>query len=75
MTKEEFLSNVTGTHEIPVAPRDTMEKIIIQYSDVPNYEYYAVINGVLVDVSGYEWNDFDEFIEATVEEYKKTRRD
>lgn len=73
MTKEEFLSNVTGTHEIPVAPRDTMEKIIIQYSDVPNYEWYAIVNGKLVDVSEHQWNDFDEFIEAVIEEYKKTR--
>lgn len=73
MTKEEFLSNVTGTHEIPVAPRDTMEKIIIQYSDVPNYEWYAIVNSKLVDVSEHQWNDFDEFIEAVIEEYKKTR--
>lgn len=44
---------------------------VIQYSDHPNYEYYAIVNGVLVDVSGYDWSGFDDFVEAAIEEFHK----
>lgn len=63
MKKSEFIKVASGRYEV--------DGYVIQYSDVPNYEYYAVVNGVLVDVSGYEWEDFDGFVEAVIEEYQK----
>ena len=67
MKKSEFLSEflkvANGKYEV--------DGYTIQYSDQPNYEWYAVVNGELVDVSGYEWKDFDEFIDAVIEEYQK----
>lgn len=63
MKKSEFIKVASGRYEV--------DGYVIQYSDVPNYEYYAVVNGVLVDVSRYEWEDFDGFVEAVIEEYQK----
>ena len=63
MEKVDFLKMANGKYEV--------DGHVIQYSDVPNYEYYAVVNGVLVDVSEYEWSDFDGFVEAVIEEYQK----
>ena len=63
MRKVDFLKVANRKYEI--------DGYTIQYSDVPNYEYYAVVNGVLVDVSEYEWSDFDGFVEAVIEEYQK----
>ena len=62
MKKAEFLKVANGKYEV--------DGYTIQYSDVPNYEYYAVVNGVLVDVSEYEWEDFDEFIDVVIEEFE-----
>lgn len=62
MKKDEFLKVANGKYEV--------DGFVIQYSDVPNYEYYAVVNGVLVDVSEYEWSDFDGFVESVIEEYQ-----
>src|SRR5690606_25915517 len=56
MEKVEFLKVANRKYEV--------DGHTIQYSEQPNYEWYAIVNGKLVDVSGYEWEDFDGFIEA-----------
>mgnify|MGYP001258070728 CR=1 FL=1 len=43
----------------------------IRYSDVPGNECFALVNGELVDVSEYDWKDFDGFIDAVIEEYER----
>lgn len=63
MEKAEFLKVANGKYEV--------DGYTIQYSDQPNYEWYALVNGEFVDVSGYDWNDFDGFIEAVIEEFQK----
>src|SRR5690606_38108498 len=63
MEKENFLKVANGKY--------TVDGYTIQYSDAPNYEWCAVVNGEFVDVSEYEWNDFDGFIEAVIMEYQK----
>ena len=63
MKKAEFLKVANGKYEV--------DGYVIQYSDQPNYEWHALVNGELVDVSGYEWKDFDEFIDVVIEEYQK----
>ena len=63
MKKSEFLKVANGKYEV--------DGYVIQYSDQPNYEWHALVNGELVDVSGYEWKDFDEFIDVVIEEYQK----
>lgn len=62
MKKAEFLKVANGKYEV--------DGYTIQYSDIPSYEWYAVINGEFVDVSEYEWEDFDGFVEAVIEEYQ-----
>lgn len=66
MKKSDFLKVANRKYEV--------DRHTIQYSDQPNYEWYAVVNGKLVDVSGYEWEDFDGFVEAVIEEYQKGRK-
>ena len=63
MIKDEFLKASNRKYEV--------DGYVIQYSDQPNYEWYAVVNDKLVDVSEYEWSDFDGFVEAVIEEYQK----
>ena len=63
MEKDNFLKVANGKYEV--------DGYTIQYSDQPNYEWYALVNGKFVDVSGYEWEDFDGFVEAVIEEYQK----
>lgn len=63
MRKVDFLKVTNGKYEV--------DGYVIQYSDQPNYEWYAVVNGEFVDVSDYEWEDFDEFIDVVIEEYQK----
>ena len=63
MKKDEFLKVANGRYEV--------DGYTIQYSDQPNYELHALVNGELVDVSEYEWEDFDGFVEAVIEEYHK----
>lgn len=63
MKKSDFLKVANRKYEV--------DRHTIQYSDQPNYEWYAVVNDKLVDVSGYEWEDFDGFVEAVIEEYQK----
>ena len=63
MRKVDFLKVANGKYEV--------DGYTIQYSDKPNYEWYAVVNGVLVDVSEYEWSDFDGFVEAVIKEFQK----
>ena len=63
LEKAEFLKVANGKYEV--------DGYVIQYSDQPNYEWYALVNGEFVDVSGYEWEDFDGFVEAVIEEYQK----
>jgi len=48
----------------------------IFYSNDPNYEWYAVVedmdgNRKLVDVSSHNWEDFDDFLDIVLTEYKK----
>lgn len=45
----------------------------VEYSDHIGYEYYAIVNDVLVDVSDYEYVDHDGFIDAALEEFQKTQ--
>lgn len=63
MKKADFLKVINGKYEA--------DGYVIQYSNQPNYEWYALVNGELVDVSEYEWSDFDGFVEAVIEEYQK----
>ena len=63
MRKVDFLKVANIKYEV--------DGYTIQYSDQPNYEWYAVVNGEFVDVSEYEWSDFDGFVEAVIEEYQK----
>jgi len=63
MKKSEFLKVANGKYEV--------DGYVIQYSDQPNYEWYAVVNDKLVDVSEYEWRDFNGFVEAVIEEFQK----
>ena len=64
MKKDEFLKVSNRKYKV--------DGYVIQYSDQPNYEWQALVNGELVDVSEYDWEDFDGFVEAVIEEYKKT---
>jgi len=63
MEKVEFLKVANRKYEV--------DGYTIQYSEQPNYEWFALVNGEFVDVSGYDWEDFDGFIEAAIEEYQK----
>ena len=63
MKKSEFLKVANGKYEV--------DGFVIQYSGHPNYECYAIVNGEFVDVSEYEWEDFDGFVEAVIEEFQK----
>ena len=63
MEKAEFLKVANGEYEV--------DGYTIQYSEQPNYEWFALVNGEFVDVSGYDWEDFDGFIEAVIEEFQK----
>lgn len=63
MEKDNFLKVANGKYEV--------DGYTIQYSDQPNYEWYALVNGKFVDVSGYDWKDFDGFVEAVIEEFQK----
>lgn len=73
MNKKTFLNHITDTYEVLPAPNDAFPKLEVKYSTEPNYEWYAIVNGVFVDVGEYEWEDIDGFIEACVEEYEKAR--
>lgn len=73
MTEKEFVAHVTDIYEVLPSPNDVFPKLEIQYSTEPNHEWYAIVNGVFVDVGGYDWEDFDGFIEACVKEYQKQK--
>lgn len=73
MTEKEFKTHVTDVYEVLPSSNGVIPKLDIQYSSEPNYEWYAIVNGVFVDVSEYDWEDFDGFVDACVKEYQKAR--
>ena len=73
MTKQEFMEHVTDRYEVLPASTGTVPALEILYSTHENHEWYAIVNGELVDVSAHDWDDFDGFVEAVHEEYKKIK--
>lgn len=65
--------NFEKRHKIIAPSTGSYPSIEIEYSDEQGKETIAKVNGIEVDVSDYEWNDFDGFIEACVEEWQKAR--
>lgn len=73
MTEKEFVKHVTDRYEVLPSSNGVLPKLDIQYSSESNYEWYAIVNGVFVDVGEYNWEDFDGFVDACVKEYQKQK--
>lgn len=71
--QKEFAKHVTNVYEVLPSSNGVLPKLDIQYSSEANYEWYAIVNGVFVDVSEYDWEDFDGFVEVCIEEYQNQK--